>query len=99
MVETLQRTALGLIILWPSLATVVVALIVYTRISMKRFSLGKIFATMDTWTYCLTTAPTDDYTIVIAWSLAVGQAVISSVSRVGKDTTTTTYRRYQSKIE
>jgi hypothetical protein len=77
MVETLQRTALGLIILWPSLATVVVALIVYTRISMKRFSLGKIFATMDTWTYCLTTAPTDDYTIVIAWSLAVGQAVMA----------------------
>jgi hypothetical protein len=48
MVETLQGTALGLIVLWPSLATVVVALRVYTRISMKRFSLGKIFSTMET---------------------------------------------------
>jgi hypothetical protein len=42
MVETLQPTALGLIILWPSLATVIVALRVYTRISMSQFFLGKI---------------------------------------------------------
>jgi hypothetical protein len=32
---------------------------------------------MMTWTCCLTTAPTDDYTIVIAWSFAVGQAVMA----------------------
>jgi type III secretory pathway component EscV len=66
MVETLQRIALGLIVLWPSLATVVVALRVYTRISMKRFSLGKFSPTMETWTHYLITAPTDDYTIFIA---------------------------------
>ena len=53
MVETLQPTALGLIILWPSLATVVVALRVYTRIWMRQFYLGearslaKIFALTD----------------------------------------------------
>ena len=41
MVETLQPTALGLIILWPSLATVVVALRVYTRIWMRQFYLGQ----------------------------------------------------------
>lgn len=42
MVETLQPTALGLIILWPSLATVTVALRVYTRISMGQFFLGNL---------------------------------------------------------
>lgn len=42
-VETLQPTALGLIVLWPSLATVIVALRVYTRISMRQFFLGKIY--------------------------------------------------------
>ena len=40
MVETLQPTALALIILWPSLATVIVALRVYTRVSMSQFFLG-----------------------------------------------------------
>jgi hypothetical protein len=48
MVETLQPAALGLIVLWPSLATVVVALRVYTRISMKRVFLGKGFPTTKT---------------------------------------------------
>lgn len=41
MVDTLQPTALGLTILWPTLATVVVALRVYTRISMRQFFLGE----------------------------------------------------------
>lgn len=42
MVDTLQSTTLGLISLWPSLATVVLALRVYTRISMRHFFLGNI---------------------------------------------------------
>lgn len=45
MVATLQPIVLGLIILWPSLATVIVALRVYTRISMRQFFLGKIHPT------------------------------------------------------
>ncbi|KAM0705245.1 hypothetical protein Q7P35_008034 [Cladosporium inversicolor] len=57
MVETLQPTALGLIILWPSLATIIVALRVYTRIWMRQFYL-------------------DDYIVVVAWSLALGQTVM-----------------------
>jgi hypothetical protein len=40
MVETLQPAGLALIILFPSLATVVVALRVYTRISMRQSFLG-----------------------------------------------------------
>jgi hypothetical protein len=51
MVETLQPTALGLIILWPSLATFIVALRVYTRVSMKQFFLGEKF---------LATSPLED---------------------------------------
>jgi hypothetical protein len=49
----------------------------HAHINEAVLSLGKIFPTMETWTYCLTTAPTDDYTIVIAWSFAVGQAVMA----------------------
>jgi hypothetical protein len=48
MVETLQPTALGLIILWHSLATFIVALRVYTRVSMKQFFLGEKFLATNT---------------------------------------------------
>jgi hypothetical protein len=48
MVETLQPTGLALVILWPSLATVVVALRVYTRISMRQFFLGKMHPAQNT---------------------------------------------------
>jgi hypothetical protein len=48
MVETLQPTGLALVVLWPSLATVVVALRVYTRISMRQFFLGKMHPTQTT---------------------------------------------------
>ncbi|KAI6822148.1 hypothetical protein KC340_g10089 [Hortaea werneckii] len=37
MVDTLQPRALGLIVLWPVLATIAVALRVYTRVSMRQF--------------------------------------------------------------
>ncbi|KAI7228099.1 hypothetical protein KC330_g8070 [Hortaea werneckii] len=37
MVDTLQPRALGLIVLWPVLATIAVALRVYTRASMRQF--------------------------------------------------------------
>lgn len=46
MVDTLQPTALGLTIMWPTLATVVVALRVYTRISMRQFFLGEFRGTL-----------------------------------------------------
>lgn len=50
MVETLQPTALGLIILWPSLATIIVALMVYTRIWMRQFYLGQARSMVQMWT-------------------------------------------------
>ena len=49
MVETLQPTALALVILWPSLATVVVALRVYTRIWMRQFYLGQAQSSVQMW--------------------------------------------------
>jgi hypothetical protein len=75
MVETLQSTALGLIVFWPSLATIVVALRVYTRVCMRQFYLGKTgLATGKR--FWLITRLADDYTIVVAWALAIGQAVM-----------------------
>lgn len=77
MVETLQPTALGLVILWPSLATVIVALRVYTRISMKHLFLGKTFLIVKPKIIDLTILLADDYTILIAWSFAVGQSIMA----------------------
>jgi len=84
MVETLQPTGLALVVLWPSLATVVVALRVYTRISMRQFFLGKMHPTQTMReSACLTQRRfPDDYTIVVAWALAVGQATVSYIVSV-----------------
>jgi hypothetical protein len=75
--DTMQPQVLALVILFPALSTVLVALRVWIRVTMQQFRWG-VYNTQESLCQIRSTdaIPTDDRLCVAAWALAVAYAGI-----------------------